>query len=286
MKEMVLLKFGNHFFREKGGNKMRKVKKVLVGCSFLVGFLLITGICFNLAGAEDVEESLIAFWRFDEGEGTIAKDVSGNSHDGKVRGNVKWVEGKFGKALYFSGKNSAVVIPNAGELNPTQAITIEMWMKPDKYDHRERAKMHDLFNKSSDRGPGYRFCYTYGVIVFRSGDGRNYWQAQSAVPEPLTADVWHHIAATYDGINYKVYINGIDATSSKYYWDDKEKKKKPLDAQNYPITRNNLQVTIGSFYGGSAHHFIGAIDEVKIYSKAKTAAQIFSDAQGIPSDVF
>jgi len=46
-----------------------------------------------------VEESLVAFWNFDDGAGKTAKDNSENKLDGELVGGPKWVEGKVGKAL-------------------------------------------------------------------------------------------------------------------------------------------------------------------------------------------
>jgi hypothetical protein len=46
------------------------------------------------------ENELVAEWHFDEGEGNIVKDSSGNGNDGTIYG-ATWVDGKFGKALSF-----------------------------------------------------------------------------------------------------------------------------------------------------------------------------------------
>jgi len=43
---------------------------------------------------------VVGLWLFDKDGDTT--DVSGNGHDGKVEGNVKWVDGKFGKAVELS----------------------------------------------------------------------------------------------------------------------------------------------------------------------------------------
>ena len=66
---------------------------------------------------------IIAIWLFDEGEGGIVEDASGNPHDmdGTLEGGhwgvnpgekPKWVDGKFGKALKCEGEGSVISIPN------------------------------------------------------------------------------------------------------------------------------------------------------------------------------
>ena len=41
-------------------------------------------------------KSAAGVWLFDEGSGKVAFDSSDNGYDGKLMGNPKWVDGKFG----------------------------------------------------------------------------------------------------------------------------------------------------------------------------------------------
>merc|ERR1711964_760842 len=59
--------------------------------------------------------------------GTAAKDAAGKGLDGVIKGNAKWVNGKFGKALELDGKTAYVEIPK--HKNPTEAITVLAWVK-------------------------------------------------------------------------------------------------------------------------------------------------------------
>ena len=54
--------------------------------------ILISGISAEAA----VDENTVAVWLFEEGAGKVAKDASGNGHDGEFAGNPKWVKAKFG----------------------------------------------------------------------------------------------------------------------------------------------------------------------------------------------
>ncbi|HKI68557.1 MAG TPA: CBM9 family sugar-binding protein, partial [Verrucomicrobiae bacterium] len=51
---------------------------------------------------------LIGWWKFDETEGKIAKDSSGNNHNGLLVGNAKRAQGKIGGALDLDGQGSFV----------------------------------------------------------------------------------------------------------------------------------------------------------------------------------
>ena len=69
------------------------VKNVLF---FSLVFLTIMGLSCNFADAK-----VIGAWLFDEGQGDIAADSSGNGVDGELKGGPQWIEGKFGKALKY-----------------------------------------------------------------------------------------------------------------------------------------------------------------------------------------
>lgn len=71
----------------------------------IVLVLLASGIGTAMAFPDTkVEQSLVAFWRFDEGSGTTVYDSSGNENDGTIYG-AKWVDGVSGKAVSFDGKD-------------------------------------------------------------------------------------------------------------------------------------------------------------------------------------
>ncbi|MBU4338844.1 hypothetical protein KKD57_04800, partial [Patescibacteria group bacterium] len=67
---------------------------------------------------------LVGYWNFDEGEGKIAKDLSGNGNDGNLISGPVWIDGKVGKALSFYGVDDYVEIPNSISLNPINELTI------------------------------------------------------------------------------------------------------------------------------------------------------------------
>ena len=70
---------------------------------------------------------LVAHWEFNEGSGSVARDASGNGHDGTIDGTPQWVRGKIGGALEFDGSNY-VDIPS-GVTDLSQSFTITAWIK-------------------------------------------------------------------------------------------------------------------------------------------------------------
>jgi len=72
----------------------------------MVIYLILTGQSF----AQIDRETIVGIWLFDEGSGKAARDFSGKGNSGGLMNNPEWVEGKFGKALKFDGKDDYVEI--------------------------------------------------------------------------------------------------------------------------------------------------------------------------------
>ena len=95
---------------------------------FSFGCLIFTCIFFFVSSGKSLAEleGLVGAWLFDEDQGNVAEDASGNDHSGKING-AEWVDGKFGKALKFDGAG-AVVIPHSDDLT-LEFYTIAAWVK-------------------------------------------------------------------------------------------------------------------------------------------------------------
>ena len=89
--------------------------------------MLLAFLVAATAGALD--EDIVLYFRFDEGEGNEVVDQSGNGNDGMIQGNPAWVEGMAGTALEFNGTDDYVEAPNSATLNITGAVTILAWIK-------------------------------------------------------------------------------------------------------------------------------------------------------------
>ena len=77
----------------------------------------------------------------------------------------------------------------------------------------------------------------------------------------LSANAWTHLAGTYDGATLRLYVNGVLVSSR-------------AQTGTIPISTSPLQIGGDSNYG---QYFPGKIDEVRIYSRALSAADIQRD---------
>ncbi len=190
----------------------------------------------------------VAYWKFDEGFGTGAQDTTINNNDGAISGATWQSEDMCvsGKCLRFDGVDDYVNAGNDASLNITNAITISAWIKagttPDGY----------ILNK----GDAYRLSFTgttvYGGVYDGAWHNLNYTN--------IVLNQWYHVSISFDGINQKIYINGI--------------LQNTVGSGAMQTTSNNL--FIGS-YSATLGRFNGFIDDVKIYPYARTAAQIKTD---------
>ena len=206
------------------------------------------------------ETGLVGYWNFDEGSGTIVADASGNGNTGTIH-DCQWVDGKVGEALEFNGVDSYVSIPNSASLDINgNGITVEYWMKlPSNWYAGVGSSNQIIFDKGD--------AYTAALI---SSSGALRFNIPYVLPYPETSktnwsgDTWYHIANVFDGTQIRIYVNGIlDKTESVVG----------------SVSRSSINLAIGSHCYGDSNFFKGVIDEVKIYSYARTSDQVQSDYQ-------
>jgi chitodextrinase len=194
----------------------------------------------------------VAAYGFNEGSGTVVSDASGNGNNGTISGATWTTSGKYGSALTFNGTNARVTINNAPSLQLTTGMTLEAWVNLSTVNNVWR----DVIYKGNDN------YYLEGTSKHssRPAMGGTFGNPLYG-PTALTANTWAHLAATYDRATMRLYVNGVQVASR---------------AQTGAIatSTNPLQIGGDSIYG---QYFAGRIDEVRIYNRALSAAEIQSD---------
>ncbi len=212
-----------------------------------------------------ISEGLVLYLPFDEGTGTIAKDLSGMGNNGTIHG-AKWVkDGKINTALSFGGSDY-VEIPHSDSLSITDAITVMAWTNMRPGASGEMAIVSKGRWAANDLP--YELTETPGGVIFwqfYDNEGRD-----SCSPSAPPVGEWHHIAGTYDGKIFKAYIDGELAKEWEY-------------AGKMP--ENTAPVTIGKRSKADECFFNGIIDEVAIFNRALSAEEIEEAMKGIPSAV-
>jgi hypothetical protein len=201
---------------------------------------------FNLL--PPVASGAIAYWRFDEGSGSVAGDSSTYENDGTIVG-ASWTTSVDGSgALAFDGTSDYVQVPNAGSLNPTSELTVEAWIKPDVLTG-QRVIVEKPY--TSHRAPYYQYSlvtYQSNVAFYVALDGSFKWVTSSG--GGLQVGSWNHVAGVYDGQYLRVYVDGV--------------LKGSTSVGSGMIGGYGTNVYIGRHGNREAEKFGGVIDEVRI----------------------
>jgi hypothetical protein len=204
--------------------------------------------------------ALVAHFTFDELDATQVTDMSGRGNHGVIAGAVR-VDGVSGGALQFDGVNDWVTIADAPSLDLVASFTLEAWVKPSAIGGYRTVVLkegtgfapYELYASSDTPVPAAFFTTTSGV---RSVTGTT----------ALVTNGWTHLAATYDGVNLRLYVNGSPRSVAR---------SGSLRTSNGPLRIGGNQVWGGEF-------FAGAIDEVRVYNRALSTAEISADMNGTP----
>jgi hypothetical protein len=217
-----------------------------------VALLLMLTTCTVSA---DFADGLILYLPFDEGEGDIAKDLSGNKHDGKID-LPEWVDGKFGKALKFLGDGSGtfVTVESTPILNVNE-MAVMAWINADHWNG-----VRQIVGKSVHGGCGGRMQYGLfsenNNFVFRLETEAGRVDVITPLPD---VKKWAHITATNNGKEAKVYFDG------------KEVGKGQIAGK---LFANADPLRVAQDCDRPNYIFAGLIDEVRLWNRPLSEAEI------------
>ena len=198
---------------------------------------------------------LVAAFGFNEGAGVQVTDASGQGNTGTISSATWSPAGKFGAALSFNGTSSWVTVADAASLDLTSGMTIEAWVNP-----AVGTGWRTIVLKESAGGLAYAFYSANnasrpaGFVHTNSDVGLNGTAA-------VALNTWTHLALTFDGSTLRMFVNGGQVSSM---------------GVSGVATMSNGALRIG----GNAvwgEYFKGLIDEVRIYNRALSTAEIQTD---------
>ena len=224
-----------------------------------------TGQTNSLASADNLRKGLILDLPFDTFEpGGKVTDISGQGNDGVASG-VRWTpDGKKGGALEFVADGSQVEITNNPSLNP-EHLTLAAWIKTTTKD----AIWRRVFDKS----------YLKGYALSIAGEWeRNKWNGQvslemgpgmhMSLSKRVVADgQWHHLAATFDGTEQRLYVDG-KAEGEALIWKPSGK----AGATDFNLVIGCNRSSVGDYDIGKS--FRGFIDEPMMWNRALSPEEI------------
>jgi uncharacterized repeat protein (TIGR01451 family) len=197
---------------------------------------------------------LVGYWAFDEASGSVATDGSGLGNNGNII-NATRVPGESGGALSFNG-NAYVDIPNNASMNFNGAVTMSAWINPQSI-----MAANDILSHGYSVSPiqaVFMHIYQGRYEVGSQINNGTAFIAAAAVP---ASDVgtFVHLAGVYDGSTWTLYRNGVAVATTP---------------SGTGSTTVNANWAIGARGGGGSQFFNGVIDEVRLYQRALSAAEI------------
>jgi hypothetical protein len=192
-----------------------------------------------------------------------SNDTGGGGTNGVPENSAGYATGKSGQAFSFDGLDDQMTVPHHASQNPITGLSIEAWINPVTLLHggtilqkRSAANIGgyllETTQPSGGGAPnGLQFVIMIGGVYHTLNPGN-----------VLSAGVWQHVAATYDGATMRIYVNGVEVAS--------QAQTGAIDAYNDPI------VIARNVVNGSLYH--GLIDEISVYRRALSAAEVQSVA--------
>lgn len=218
------------------------------------------------AGPVDARDQ-IRFARFTETDiglpdgpaGPTTPDVSGLDNDGILRGGTTVVAGKFGQARDLDGTDDAIQLPFAESLAVGAGdFTAMSWIK---YGARTTPQaifwgynineFSQFWLRAEPADARIRGLITTGGNT-----------AVVATTKAYNDNAWHHVALQRKAGTLSIWVDGVQAAS--------------VAAPAGSVSPGRpFKMYVGQRLDG-AHHFDGSLDEVRLYKRALTAAELNS----------
>ncbi|MBI5044846.1 MAG: DUF2341 domain-containing protein [Candidatus Levybacteria bacterium] len=204
---------------------------------------------------------LVGYWTHNDGTGGTTVDSSTQGNTGTISIGASgtqttttqaWTNGASGQyasGLNFDGTDDKVTIStNAAQF--TTSMTLSAWIKP-----TAGGATQNIFDNSNPWSYRlYRSGTTLSIQLSTNGGNNGYHSITSA----LTASVWQHVVAVFNGTNIILYVNGNEVLSEA--------------AGTSTIQSPSAAWVLGSY--GSGEYFNGVIDDARAYNRALSSSEI------------
>jgi len=162
----------------------------------------------------------------------------------------------WGGAIRFDGTNDFAKVSNAANLPVgNAAYTQEFWLRLDGLPVWGGGYNGFILSRGGE-GP----LLGNHMVVMNGHAGLTHWGLDRDTNVSLPLGEWHHLAATWDGATEKLYFDG------QLQWSD--------TSSPFAVTGGSL--TFGAHGNNYGYYLQGALDEVRIWSAARTAGEILA----------
>ena len=237
--------------------KIMKSKHGIGGSGLIALTLLGLGLGTPVETRADLNDGLVGYWSFDEGEGDVAYDSTGNARDGTIYG-AAWTSGISGAALQFAG-NDYVRLPRT---SLGSAYSSSLWFVQLAADPWGLL-VHRGFCGGCNYEPRLQVGGIGGMSLFASVSGCSSTGMTHSDVE-VAGNEWHHLVYAVTSQTQRLYVDGIEMLPPG--------SEGPRAGNWYTLIGASAQEDDGVATKGFLENAI--IDEVRIYNRALSEDEI------------
>ena len=197
---------------------------------------------------------LISWWKGETNANNVAVDQTG-ANNGTFMNGTTTASGKVGQAFSLDGADDYVLLKNSAIVANSAASTVGAWVFPTAFNAGTM-----IYSENNSGGVVYQiFLSSAGIPTFGiwvSGE----WSFASA-SSPIPTNAWTYITGTLDSSGMKIFVNGVGSGTN---------------AANQPSNASIVEVDLGRVTNSGGAYFKGLIDEVQIYNRALSDAEILA----------
>jgi len=220
------------------------------------------GAQWNILEASEIDgvldANLMAWWNFDETKGVVANNAVSSQYSGTLTNGLSFsgnsVTGISGGALSFDGIDD-VVITGDIDMPSSNLFSVSVWIKT----NREQLSNGSGYVVSKDQYVGsspYNIWVQMGTNYVRSTTQGTSTNNGVSIKD----NSWHHVVITFNQTLMSLYVDGVFKNSATVVH-----------------TANDESFSIGSSEAGSNYRpYSGEIDEVKLFNKTLSLAEIMT----------
>jgi hypothetical protein len=213
---------------------------------------------------------LVGWWRLDEAPGgTVAQDLSGARNDGELMGvdpATAWAAGRSAGGLAVGAAGFVDVSASPSIDSITEQVTVSGWgfldrTISDEYativsrEHAATIDQHYHIGFYRNLVPTTFITTEDGIVILRGPAAK--------------VGSWVHLATTYDGSVVRFYVDG------------REVMNQTMTGRFQPDTTPVILGGNGNASAGVTERFAGRIDEIMLYRRALSAAEIARLNEGL-----
>lgn len=232
------------------------------------------------------EPQLVLHYAFDDDPELFVLDSSPSGAIGEVRGAKASASGMVGQALVLepeSATDDRCIDVGSPQLVSVQEYTLMAWVRPSTISGYDPLRM-EVLEKTDSYWLNFRNVNDKsenGLPVVRCGSlfdtptESDVW-IFADTPFGLPANQWYHLACTWDGFEFEIYVDGQPAQAVTW-WRGRDIRPVPAGST---VVQNTEPLTVGCKNDVENTEYVGqwqgSLDEVRIFDRALTQNDIYT----------